>query len=585
MPSPDVRPYVDLTLFDASAQDIYLEALDYARIALPEYAPREGTIETVLLQAFARETQDAIESINRLPGAITEILLRLLDVERSTGSRATGTVKFFGQTTSDFTVPGGTRLYYQATPNSDPLLLETTTTVTGTHVKAISSITQSGTTTVTVTTSTQHGLSVGDTITIAGTGVGALNISGTVATVSANGQTFTFGSATSGTHSATTGTVTPANTVPATAFTGIQTTLLTDAFNGLASGSALNILSVVPQVASATLATTLSGGAVAETDTEYFSRATSTLSRLSAALVTAEQIEQYVIESGNFPDVYRVKVVDNTNIARVGNLSSQVMIAAAAIDGSSANLLSGAGDGSIAPTNPSYGTLDEVFDGVTERIHSSLAVSVTHPAYVKVAVTATVALPEGLTAVDVEEVCETTLEAYLSPNTWNWLTTLRESELIVQLRNSTLDVGTVTYPAIDYVSSITITPVDFYVPPSSTYNRFNITQRARSGNAATITTSSAHGLTIGVNETLYLKVAGMSSTGYNTESAGVFVVAATTASGSTFTYANTGSNEGTTAESTGYVIPLAKYNSATKVLTILDPAPLVLSGTHAVTAS
>jgi hypothetical protein len=585
MASPDVRPYVDLTLFDESAQSIYLTALDYARTALPEYTPREGTIESILLQAFAREVQQAVVAINRVPGAITEILLRLLDVERSTGSRATAVVKFYGQTTSGFTVPSGTRLYYQATANSDPLLLETTSSITGAHVKAISSISQSGSTTVTVTTSTRHGLSVGNSITISDTGVSALNISGTVATVDTTGYIFTITSGVSDTNSATTGNVTPANTIPATAFTSVQTTVLTGAFNGLAAESALNILSVVPQVASASLASTLTGGASAESDTDYFTRATSTLSRLSAALVTASQIEQYVIESGNFPDVYRVTVANNTNGQRVGNLSSHVMVAIAPIDSDSTNLLTGVGDGSITPASTSYGILDEVFDGINERIHSSLAVSVTHPAFVKLAVTAAVALPEGLSSGDVQDACVAVLESYLSSNTWNWSQSIRESELIVQLRNATLEVGTVTYPAVDYVSSVSVVPTDFYVPSTSGYNRFNITQRSRSSNVATITTSSAHGMTIGANETLYIKVANMSSSDYNTSSGGNYVVAAASASGSAFTYASTGSNEGTTSESGGYVIALAKYNSATGVLTLLDPAPLVLSDTHTVTAS
>jgi hypothetical protein len=53
MTSPDVTPYVDLTIFDASSQQIFLDAIDYAKVALPEYAPQEGSIETVLLQALS----------------------------------------------------------------------------------------------------------------------------------------------------------------------------------------------------------------------------------------------------------------------------------------------------------------------------------------------------------------------------------------------------------------------------------------------------------------------------------------------------------------------------------------------------
>lgn len=586
MPSPDVRPYVDLTLFDESAQNIYLEALDYARTALPEYQPREGTIESVLLQAFAQETQRAIVAINRLPGSITEILLRLLDVERNVGTRATATVKFSGQTTTSFVVPSGTRLYYQASTTSEPLLLETTAQVTATHVKQIASISQTGTT-ITVTTSSLHGLSVGDTVTISGTGVTALNVSNSaVQTVDTTGYTFTLTS-TSGTFSATTGSVTPSNIVPATGFTTVQTTAITGAFNGLASGTVLRVLSTVPAIASAELASILSGGASAESDTEYFSRATSTLSRLSAGLITSSQIEQYVIEGGNFPDVYRVKVADNTNGERVSGFSSQVMVAAAPIDASASNLLSGLGDGSVGPTSPSYGVLDEVYDGVSERIHSSLNVSVVHPALVTVKVTADVALPDGLSSADVEDACIATLESYLSPNTWTWDQVVRVNELVVQLRNTTYEVGTLTYAATNYVNSVDVDPVDFHVQEESTFNRWPVASRSRNGsNVATVTLSTAHGITVGVNETLLIKIAGMSDTSFNTSpGAGEYVVEALSATGNTFTYANTGSSVGTTSESTGYAIALAKKNTLTGDLTILDPAPLVISGSHVVSAS
>ena len=102
--SPDVSPYVDLTLFDSSSQAIFEKALDYALVALPELQPREGSIETILLQAVSLEVQYAIYAINRLPGAVVEVLLRLLDIERNTGARATAVAKFEGDSTTSFLV-------------------------------------------------------------------------------------------------------------------------------------------------------------------------------------------------------------------------------------------------------------------------------------------------------------------------------------------------------------------------------------------------------------------------------------------------------------------------------------------------
>jgi len=51
MPSPDFSQYIDLTTDDRTAEDLYDEAVEYARIALPEFTPRVGTIEDSILQA------------------------------------------------------------------------------------------------------------------------------------------------------------------------------------------------------------------------------------------------------------------------------------------------------------------------------------------------------------------------------------------------------------------------------------------------------------------------------------------------------------------------------------------------------
>lgn len=79
------------------------------------------------------------------------------------------------------------------------------------------------------------------------------------------------------------------------------------------------------------------------------------------------------------------------------------------------------------------------------------------------------------------------------------------------------------------------------IPRSS--ENYATTNRARSSNIATITTSASHGLAVGdvVN---VVGLGGASS--YN----GVFVVASVP-SGTTFTYANTGGNEGSTADTGG----------------------------------
>ena len=573
MASIDTRSYIDLTLFDASSQEIFLTALNYAKTALPEFDPREGTIETVLLQAMALEAQQAVYAINRLPGATVEVLLRLLDVERNNGTYATATVRFTGFTTATFTVPIGTRMFYQADQNSDFVLLETTSAVNGTHIKNISSIDQPlSSTTVTVETSTLHGLTSGDTVTIAATGVTQLNAINKTITVTDN-YTFTYTLTSAAAHyAAATGTVTPSTSIPATAFVTARTTTITEDFNGLEADTTFTLLSVLPAIGSATLETALLGGVLAETDVEYFNRATAILGRLSTALTTNLQIEQFVAESGRYPDAYRIKAVDNTDETRSGGQAGKVMIAVAPVDVSSTNLVTGVGDGSVVIDDAEYGVKDEIYDGVSERISALLDPVIVDPALVTFDVAATVKLPDGITASSATDACEESLSSYISPNTWDWSASVRVNELIYKLRNTYVTVGTLTLPATDYVSSVTITPTDAYVPSEAT--AYGISTVARTGTTCTVTTTTNHGISVGAGETLWIAV-DCSNNNFDTAT----VVEATTTA-NTFVYTNGSGTIGSVA-ATGAILPIKR--SATGDITIYDPAPLALSGTHVVT--
>lgn len=73
--------------------------------------------------------------------------------------------------------------------------------------------------------------------------------------------------------------------------------------------------------------------------------------------------------------------------------------------------------------------------------------------------------------------------------------------------------------------------------------KIETTKRARSSNVATLTTSAAHNLITGDKVCIF----GLGGTGYNTNSATV----ASTPSSTTFTFSNTGSDEGETADTGG----------------------------------
>ncbi len=94
MPSPDFSQYIDLTIDDRTAEDLYDEAVEYARIALPEFTPSVGTIEDSILQACALLASSNIATLNRIPGGLMEGILSLMGLERLESSFATVDVIF-----------------------------------------------------------------------------------------------------------------------------------------------------------------------------------------------------------------------------------------------------------------------------------------------------------------------------------------------------------------------------------------------------------------------------------------------------------------------------------------------------------
>lgn len=90
----------------------------------------------------------------------------------------------------------------------------------------------------------------------------------------------------------------------------------------------------------------------------------------------------------------------------------------------------------------------------------------------------------------------------------------------------------------------TLTTDDFVMPKVNT--GITTASRERTSNVATITTGGAHGLA--TND--YVQITGLGGTGYNTSLVQVTVTGATT-----FTYANTGGDEGSTADTGGTVKP------------------------------
>lgn len=115
MASPDFKEYVDLTINDVQPADIYAAAITYAQTALPEFQPRQGTVEDSILQAMSYVAGVMTGAINRLPNGLMEGVLRLIGLERSEATFASGNVIFTAIDTAGVTIPAGTQVSYLET--------------------------------------------------------------------------------------------------------------------------------------------------------------------------------------------------------------------------------------------------------------------------------------------------------------------------------------------------------------------------------------------------------------------------------------------------------------------------------------
>lgn len=110
-PPADTTGYVDLRLYDRSDQQIFEVGLAAAQLNMPEWVPREGHTEVLLLESVALEVAEAVVAINRLPGATLETLLRFAGVDRDYGAAPTALAQIFCADTLGHEIPAGTRLY------------------------------------------------------------------------------------------------------------------------------------------------------------------------------------------------------------------------------------------------------------------------------------------------------------------------------------------------------------------------------------------------------------------------------------------------------------------------------------------
>lgn len=110
MPNPDLANYVDLTINDRDAQAVFEAAILQMKTDLPEWTPREGNVEVVLLEAMALQVAESIFAINRLPNGVIEALLKFFGIERDSGAAPTTTMRFYMAGVMGYSVPAGTKV-------------------------------------------------------------------------------------------------------------------------------------------------------------------------------------------------------------------------------------------------------------------------------------------------------------------------------------------------------------------------------------------------------------------------------------------------------------------------------------------
>jgi hypothetical protein len=108
----DFSEYVYLTPFDVSPTSVYLDAIDYAKLALPEFQLRQGTPEDAILQAVSYISALNISAINRLPDRLMSGLVGMMGVEIDDGLKAIADVMFTSIDSDGTIIPQGTIVRY-----------------------------------------------------------------------------------------------------------------------------------------------------------------------------------------------------------------------------------------------------------------------------------------------------------------------------------------------------------------------------------------------------------------------------------------------------------------------------------------
>lgn len=208
----------------------------------------------------------------------------------------------------------------------------------------------------------------------------------------------------------------------------VQTEEPGGAGNSITTGTAVDLLDSIPYAVSASVTTTLSGGADAESDTAYIDRVSARLARVTSSLGMPEHFTAYCLEDVR---VNRATAIDLYQPG--GTVGSDAGHITEYLYGYSAQL--------SAP-------IREELRAAMHAISSSLVTIHVEPAsLVTQAVTYEVTALSGYDAGDLETTIDAALTAWMNPNDWPWGEDIRPTDIIALLAD---------IPGVDFVDAVTV---------------------------------------------------------------------------------------------------------------------------------
>lgn len=215
-------------------------------------------------------------------------------------------------------------------------------------------------------------------------------------------------------------------TVASTITVPVETEEPGGAGNAITTGSGIDLLDAIPYVVSAAVATSMTGGADAESDTAYLDRASTVLARVTSSLVLPTHFVAYALQDTR---VGRATVIDlyqpgGTPGVDLGHLTVYTYGLAALLSGT---------------------VKDEIAADMQARAAAMLTVHVEDADVVTQAVTLTCHALAGYSTTAVRDAIEAALTAWMTPDEWTWGDDIRATDIIALVS---------AVPGVDYVDSV-----------------------------------------------------------------------------------------------------------------------------------